>query len=502
MEPTFIIAEAGSNFRISDNPNINYQQALRLINTAVETGADAIKFQLFKASKLYSKNAGTADYLEKEKTIYEIIQESELPPYWLKKLKLYCDEKGIMFLCTPFDEQAVDELEKINIMMYKIASYSITNIPLLKKIARLKKPILLSTGASTIEDIEIAVNAIKAEGNNQITLLQCTAKYPTPLYSVNLKSIPFLKERFNLNVGLSDHSKNPIIAPLGAVALGASVIEKHFTTDNNLKGPDQRFGITPTELGFMVKSIRDLEQALGQKNKKVLDEEKELYDFCKNIIYASKNIILGENFSKDNLIILRKGKEKAGLEARYFEKILNQQVKRNIQESEPILEQDLEKQDLANSYGIEFRTATIDDMTDLFNWRNDEETRKNSLNTEQITLEQHKKWFEKSLKNQDREIFIISDRQTNKSIGTIRFDKRPEGFSVVSLNVSPIHRGKGYGTKILKLLSNYYLKNNPKTYYIMANIKPFNIFSIKAFEKAGYKKIREFEDKIEYHFTI
>ena len=155
--PVFIIAEAGANFRISDNPELNFKQAIKLIDVAVESKSDAVKFQLYRAEKLYVDDAGYADYIGKKKSINKIIQEMELPYEWLPKLKQYCDNKGILFLCTPFDETAVDELEKINICAYKIASYTINNIPLLKYIASKGKPIILTTGASDLDDIKKAI---------------------------------------------------------------------------------------------------------------------------------------------------------------------------------------------------------------------------------------------------------------------------------------------------------------------------------------------------------
>jgi len=337
----FIIAEAGSNFKISKDNNLNFNQALKLIDVAKEAGADAVKFQLFRAKSLYTKDSGNADYLGGKKSIFEIISDMELPYEWLPKLKEYCDKKGIMFLCTPFDKESVTKLEEIGIKMYKIASYSVTNIPLLKEVAKKDKPILLSTGASTLEDIEIAVKSILDEGNNKITLLQCTAKYPAPLESINLRSINFIKKHFNLPVGLSDHSRDPVIAPLGAVALGATVIEKHFTTDNNLEGPDHKYALLPTELKKLVDSVRNLEKALGQETKKVFESEEELHDFCKNVIYARKNISKGELLTEDNLVVLRKGKYLDGLSSLFFYSLLGKNSKREIKEAEPLVKEDL-----------------------------------------------------------------------------------------------------------------------------------------------------------------
>lgn len=472
MERCLIIAEAGSNFKISDSKEENFKQALKLINIAKEAGADAVKFQLFKAKSLYAREAGFANYLGKEKSIYEIIEDIELPEDWLKKLKDYCENQGLIFLCTPFDIDSFKKLEEIDTKMYKIASYSLTNLPLLKEIARTNKPIILSTGASYLEDIKKAIETIKSQGNNNITLLQCTAKYPCLFESVNLNSIVYLKKEFNLNVGLSDHSRDPIIAPLGARALGALVIEKHFTTDNNLSGPDHKFAILPHELKQLVSSIRNLEKCLGKETKTVLESEQELYDFCKNIIYAKKPIKKGEIFSKDNLIILRKGKYKPGLNASEYENLLGKTSKRHINELEPILKEDL----------IDFKKATEEDCLDLFNWRNDPDVRENSFNSEEISFETHKDWFLNSLNSDKRDIFILFEG--NEKLGVIRFDVKDD-FAEISITVKKEKRGQGYASAALKLLSDYYLNEKPIN-LIIAKVKSENIASLKSFQKAGY----------------
>lgn len=335
----FIIAEAGANFRISEDPETNFEHALKLINIAVEAKADAVKFQLYRTDKMYVKGAGYADYIGKKKSIYQIIKEMEVPYKWLPKLKEYCDKRGIIFLCTPFDKESVDQLEKIGIGAYKIASYAITHIPLLKHIARKGKSIILSTGASNLKDIKEAIETIKSEGNNQIALMQCTAKYPAPLSTINLKTIPILIKEFGTPVGLSDHSREPLIAPIGAVALNAKIIEKHFTTNNNLPGPDHGFAILPDELKRMVWSIRDMEKALGKQKKEVLESEKELYEFARRHIYAKKNIKKGEEFGEDNLVILRSGKAKKGLEPSRFEYIKGRKASNGIKKDEPITEE-------------------------------------------------------------------------------------------------------------------------------------------------------------------
>ena len=314
---------------------------MKLIDIAVEAKADAVKFQLYRANKMYVENAGYADYLGQKKSIYDIIRELEVPYEWISKLKTYCDERNIIFLCTPFDEESVDELEKVDIQGYKIASYTITHLSLIEHIAKKGKAIILSTGASDIADIENAISAIRKTGNDKIILMQCTAKYPAPLKNINLRVIPKLIEKFDVPVGLSDHSREPSIAPMGAVALGANIIEKHFTTDNNLPGPDHKFAILPDELKALVDNIRKLEEALGKELKFIQEAEDELYKFARMSIYATVNIKLGEILTKNNIAVLRSGKQKKGFEPKYFNFLLGKKTSRMIKKGEPIDEQSI-----------------------------------------------------------------------------------------------------------------------------------------------------------------
>ena len=340
----FVIAEAGANFRVSENSEENFNHALLMIGIAAEAKADAVKFQLYREKKLYAEDAGAADYIGKSKSINEIIREMELPFEWLPLLKKRCEEKGMAFLCSPFDEESADELEKIGIAAFKIASYEISHLPLIRHIAKKGKPMILSLGTANNKDIAAAIKTIKEAGNSQIALLQCTAKYPAPLRTVNLKVIPALKKKFGAVVGLSDHSREPLIAPLGAVALGASILEKHFTTDNSLPGPDHGFAILPHELKQMVSAVRQLEEAMGSSEKKVLPEEKELLDFCRRGVFAAEEIKKGQAFSRKNIAVLRPGKRKSFLGPKFFEKLLGKKAKRDIEKNGAILKKDLQGQ--------------------------------------------------------------------------------------------------------------------------------------------------------------
>lgn len=298
-----IIAEAGVNH----NGDINI--AKQLVDAALEAGVDAIKFQSFKAENLVTKNAPKADY-QKQTTgngnQYEMLKKLELSYDEHIILKNYSEEKGIMFISTPFDFESVDLLEKLDIPLYKISSGDLTNTPLLKYIAKLNKPMIVSTGMANLGEVEIAVAAIKETGNDKISLLHCTSNYPTYYEDVNLNAMITLKNAFKLPIGYSDHTIG-IEIPIAAVAMGAKIIEKHFTMDKAMEGPDHKASLNPEELKEMVKSIRNIEKAFGDGVKRCNESEKSTQNVARKSIVASVNIKKGEIISYDNITFKRPG---------------------------------------------------------------------------------------------------------------------------------------------------------------------------------------------------
>ena len=322
-EPCFIIAEAGSNH------NGNLEQALRLIDVAVEAGVDAVKFQLFRASKLYPRGAGKSDYLNLGKSIYDIISEMEMPYEWLPELAASCQEKSVIFLCSVFDEESVDRLDPY-VPAYKIASYEMTHLPLVRYIAGKGKPLIVSTGTANLAEVDETVEAIDQTGNPQLMLMQCTASYPAPLESLNLRAIVTMREAFDVPVGLSDHSRDPLAGPMAAVALGANLVEKHYTLSNRLPGPDHIFSLDPEELQQMVRKIRDVETTLGSGEKSVQPVEAELRAFARRSIFAIADISLGEPLTPANIAVLRCGKSPPGLEPKEYPNVIGKIAQRNI----------------------------------------------------------------------------------------------------------------------------------------------------------------------------
>ena len=326
-EPCFIIAEAGVNH------NGDIKLAKKLVDAAKDAGADAVKFQTFKAENVVIKNAEKAEY-QKETTgvgesQYDMIKKLELTEYDFKELTDYAKEKNILFLSSPFDKKSVDLLYELDVPAFKIASGEITNFPLLKHIAKKEKPIILSTGMSTLGEVEEALNVIRSEGVNDIILLHCVSNYPAKIENVNLRAMETLKQAFKLPVGFSDHTIG-ITASIAAVALGACVIEKHFTQDRNLAGPDHKASLEPDELKEMVNAIRDVEKALGGGIKRPTQGEKEIKKVARRSIVAKVDIPEGAIITEEMLDIKRPG---TGIVPKYFDFIVGMRAKKDIKKS-------------------------------------------------------------------------------------------------------------------------------------------------------------------------
>lgn len=318
--PCFIIAEAGSNWRMGTLSR-DLAMARSLIDVAVETGCDAVKFQTYKSHTVYVQNAGESDYLADagiKTSITEIFDDLSMPYEMIAELHTYCQKQGILFMSTPFSIQDAEAVDPY-VNFHKVASYEISHTQLQKWLAQTGKPIVFSTGASNWEDIDFALSHLREHGATQLAIMQCTAKYPAPLDSLNLKVLTEFKARYGLPVGLSDHSRDPVVGPCAAVALGANIIEKHYTLHNRLPGADHPFALEPHELAAMVKGIRDTELTLGQADKQVVEAEKELSTFARRGLQALKRLEPGDRLELDvNVGILRPGKRSLGAHPRYL----------------------------------------------------------------------------------------------------------------------------------------------------------------------------------------
>lgn len=335
-EPTFVIAEAGSNH------NGDLATAKELIDVAADAGADAVKFQTFRAEELYVEDSGEVDYLDDERSIYDIIESMEMPYEWIPELHGYCQQQGVEFMSTPFDERSAEELADY-VPAWKVASYTSSHIPFLKYLAEGDRPIIMSTGAHELEEVAESVEVLREAGASDLVVLQCVAAYPTPLSDINVSVVETLQKEFDVLSGLSDHTLEPTIAPAAAVALGGSVVEKHFTLDKTMEGPDHEFALEPDELEQMVTAIRNTEAALGSGEKRILDVEEELYEKARRSIQAVDSIEAGEEFAPENVEVLRPGEQEAGLHPRFYDEIIGKIAARSIEKGNGIQWQDVEK---------------------------------------------------------------------------------------------------------------------------------------------------------------
>ncbi|NRT73696.1 N-acetylneuraminate synthase [Clostridium beijerinckii] len=331
MGKTFIIAEAGVNH------NGSIELAKQLVDIAADAKVDVVKFQTFKSENLVCKYTSKAEYQKKttskDESQFIMLKKLELDIESHKILMDYCRNKGIMFLSTAFDLESIELLNKLGLELFKIPSGEITNYPYLKRIGSLKKKVILSTGMSCLKEIEEAVKVLKENGTNNITVLHCNTEYPTPMDDVNLNAMKTIKEELDVEVGYSDHTLG-IEVSIAAVAMGAKVIEKHFTLDRNMEGPDHKASLEPNELKAMVKSIRNIEKALGNGVKVPSKSEIKNLNMARKSIVANKNIKKGERFTEENLACKRPGN---GLSPMKWTQVVGKSAIKDFEKDEMII---------------------------------------------------------------------------------------------------------------------------------------------------------------------
>ncbi len=328
----FIIAEAGVNH------NGSIELAKALIDVAAQAGTDAVKFQTFKADKLVSKTAQKASYQKEttdaDESQYTMIKKLELDEEAHHELIAYCNAKNILFLSTPFDHESIDLLANLGMKIFKIPSGEITNLPYLRHIGSLKKEVILSTGMATIDEIDAALHILTTAGTakENITVLHATTEYPCPMDEVNLRAMQTIHETFDIRVGYSDHTRG-IEVPIAAAAMGGSVIEKHFTLDKEMEGPDHKASLEPDELIAMVQAIRNIEKALGDGVKRPTPSERKNISVARKSIVASRAITKGERLCAENITVKRPAE---GINPMRWDEIIGTIASKNYDEDEAI----------------------------------------------------------------------------------------------------------------------------------------------------------------------
>ena len=322
--PCLLVAEAGVNH------NGSLEMALRLVDAAADAGADVVKFQTFKSEEVVTPEAPMAAYqiqnTGRTESQLEMIRKLELRDDAFCAIRDHCRERGILFLSTPFDYYSADLLHGMGVAAFKIASGEITNHPLLVHIARKAKPLIVSTGMSDLEEVANAVEVLHAAGNSQLVLLHCVSNYPASPASVNLRAMKTLEERFSVPVGYSDHTEGTAI-PLAAAAMGACVLEKHFTLNRTLPGPDHRASLEPPELADLVRGVRDVQAALGDGIKRPAEEERNTAAVARRSLVAAHDLRAGTVLTEGMVVIRRPG---TGLTPDHLHRILGRQLRRDV----------------------------------------------------------------------------------------------------------------------------------------------------------------------------
>ena len=327
--PTFIIAE------LSANHMNDFDIAVKTIEAMADAGADAVKFQTFTPDTI-TIDCDNEYFHIKQGTVWdgqilhELYEDAYMPWDWQPKLKKVAEDLGLIVFSSPFDKTSVDFLEDMGVPAYKIASFEITDIPLIEYVASKGKPIIISTGIASLEDIELAVKTCLNTGNDKIALLKCTSSYPAPLEEINLNTIPDINDKFGVIVGLSDHTLGGEVST-AAVALGASIIEKHFILDRNMSGPDSEFSMEPQEFKQMVDSIRNVEKALGNVSYELSDKMKSNREFSRSL-FVVKDMKKGEIITEDNVRSIRPG---FGLHPKYLKEILGKRINKDLKKGTP-----------------------------------------------------------------------------------------------------------------------------------------------------------------------
>ncbi len=487
-QPVFIIAE------MSGNHNGSYERAKQIIDAAKDAGADAIKLQTYTADtitidsdKEYFKVR--TDNSWSGRTLYQLYSQAYTPWEWQPKLRAYAESLGLILFSTPFDNTAVDFLEKMEVEIYKVASFEVVDIPLLEKIGQTKKLVIMSRGMASTQEIELAIKTLTENGCPQIVVLHCVSSYPAKPEEMNLRTIIDIIQRFGVISGLSDHTLDNEVA-LSAVALGALVIEKHLTLRRSDGGPDAEFSLEPQEFKKLVSDIRKVEQMLGQPSYGPGDHESANVQFRKSL-FVVKDVMAGEKFTTKNVRSIRPGQ---GLAPKYFAKIIGQVAVTDIERGTPL------------SYNLigdnkkleDFKIIKVEEKDSRRIWeiRNNHIVREQSNNSAEISFVDHNVWFKQKYFSDLKEnhCFVLRDKD-DVTIGYCRYDiNKEKGGYIISIAIDVSYHSHGLGNYLLsKTLSEPILGDKN----ILVEVKQNNLPSIKLFKYNNFQIYKE-DDKNVY----
>lgn len=484
-QPVFIIAE------MSGNHNQDINRAYKIIDAAAEAGVDAVKLQTYTADTMTIDCDN--DYFQvkvndawKGQTLYSLYKKAYTPWEWQSKLKKYGESKGLVVFSTPFDNTAVDFLEKMEVVLYKVASFEAVDIPLLKKIGQTKKPVLMSRGMASQEEIELAIKTLKENGAPQVAVLHCVSSYPAVPEQMNLATIPDIAKKYDVISGLSDHTIGAT-ASIAGVALGASIIEKHFTLRRSDGGPDAGFSLEPEELKQLVNSIRETEKAIGNPAYSIGKKESENQVFRRSLI-AVKDIKKGEKFTSENVRSIRPGH---GLAPKFYDEIIGKNAAVDIERGVP-----LSWKLVKNNFII--RRAKKEDSKIIWQIRNHPVVRRYSNNQKEFFFKQHNVWFENKYFNSKENYCFVLENNKGKVIGYCRYDLDDNDNYITSITIHPDYHGRGLGNILLRDTIKE-LKQANRT--IFASILKINIASVKLFQKNHFIIYKEDEKNYYYKYV-
>ncbi|MBR4346230.1 MAG: pseudaminic acid synthase [Oscillospiraceae bacterium] len=476
----YIIAE------MSANHGGSLDNALEIVRQAAKAGADCLKIQTYTADSM-TIDCDSEDFiihggLWDGYKLYDLYTDAGTPYEWQSRIKEECESCGIDFLSTPFDNSAVDFLENIGCEAYKIASFELVDIPLIEYAASKGKPMIISCGMGSVEEIQDAVNACRRVGNDKIVLLKCCSEYPANWMDMHIANIPDMISRFGVKVGLSDHSAGHIAAVI-AVSAGACVIEKHVKLDG-VESADSKFSMPIDEFAEMVSAVKEARQIVG--NVYYGATEGEAYNLrFRRSLYAVKDIKSGEKITVDNIRSIRPG---FGISPQKYKDIIGMISKKDIMRGEPILADDFEisgYQENLCSQNLFLRDATYEDIDLLYNWVNDPVTRNSAFNTDMITFEEHRKWFEGVISSPNIYQYILM--LDNVPIGQIRLNNL-NGKAEIDYSISKEYRCRGFGTQLLELVKEKIISESIEIYVLIGQVKAENNASAKCFSNAGFTK--------------
>ena len=478
--PVFIVAE------LSANHGQRRDIALKTIEAAATAGADAIKLQTYTPDTLTLRSSAPPFVVKTKnvwagRTLHDLYAEAMTPWEWHAELKACAEANGLICFSTPFDPTSVEFLERLNVGVHKVASFELNDLPLVERIARTGKPMILSTGMASLAAIEAAVNVCRESGNDRLALLRCVSSYPARPESMDLRSIDVLRG-FGTVVGLSDHTRDSTVA-VASVALGAKIVEKHFILDRSVGGPDSFFSLEPAELKAMVAAIRDTEKALGRPRFGPSEEELASTAFRRSL-FVARDVQPGTILTCDDVRSVRPAD---GMDPRHLPAVLGRPAARAISAGTPLSWSHVGER---MPPGLGLRRATAADSAPLLAWRNDPLTRAMSKSTAAVTAADHEAWFSSALANPKRQLLVAEHE--GQGVGTVRLDLGEHGGAEISLTVAPAHRGRGLAARMLAAAEDPARQSG--VLWLHALVKPDNAASLKAFKRAGYYGFAETHD--------